>query len=341
MRRWTWVAVLVLGLLAAACSGGSDGGDSMAEESAVEADRGTAELAPEGEVGVGGAPAPVDESADADQEPSGGGAGVEDQAVPDDATAATGERIIKEGTVTIEVDERQFDVAYGQIIGRAQALGGHVVGSTSTMTDDGLVRGSVTVRVPVDAFEDLLTSLGDAGEIVDRTITSQDVTGEYTDLESRERHLRAQEAFYLELLAEAETIQDAIAVQQQLEALQGELERILGRLNLLEDRTAFSTLTVTIIEGEADAVAAADEDGPSLAGYWDTARDAFVNVVGALLVVVIATAPFAAIATVIGLVVWAVLRTRRHRAPVLPPPPAHQAPVPPAPEPEHDPADVG
>src|SRR5690606_13527304 len=109
MRRWTWVAVLVLGLLAAACSGGSDGGDSMAEESAVEADRGTAELAPEGEVGVGGAPAPVDESADADQEPSGGGAGVEDQAVPDDATAATGERIIKEGTVTIEVDERQFD----------------------------------------------------------------------------------------------------------------------------------------------------------------------------------------------------------------------------------------
>ena len=81
--------------------------------------------------------------------------------------AATGERIIKEGIVTIEVDEGQFDVAYGQIIGRAQALGGHVVGSTSTTTDDGLVRGSVTVRVPVQSFEDLLTSLGDAGEILD------------------------------------------------------------------------------------------------------------------------------------------------------------------------------
>ena len=232
--------------------------------------------------------------------------------VPTSSTAATGERIIKEGTVTVEVDPGEFDGAFAFLVARAQALGGHVSGSSSSTDDEGLVQGTVTIRVPVRSFEDLLTVLGEAGTVVDRSVTSQDVTAEFTDLESRRRHLQAQEAFYLGLLAEAQGVSDAIAVQQQLESIQGQIEQISGRLNLLEDRSSFSTLTVRVRERGADAVAAeVPQDG--FGQYLVTARETLVATLGAMLVVATFALPFLVLAG-IGALVWRAVRRRRDGA---------------------------
>ena len=249
--------------------------------------------------------------------------------VPD--TATTGERIIKEGTVTLEVDPGAFDTAFGQVIARAQALGGHVSGSSSSTDTEGLVQGQVTVRVPVRSFEDLLTAVGEAGDIVDRNVTSQDVSEEFTDLESRRRNLRAQEGFYLGLLADATNVSDAIAIQQQLEDIQRRIEEITGRLNLLADRSSFSTLTVRIHELGADAVEEVVEEGPQLGTYVETARNTLIDVIGGLLVIATVLLPF----VLLGLGVWAIVRTvRRRRPPVAVQHHVHPASTPVTPEQE-------
>ncbi|CAN5502518.1 DUF4349 domain-containing protein [soil metagenome] len=256
-------------------------------------------------------------------------------------TATTGERIIKEGTVTLQVDPGDFDTAFAQVIARARELGGHVASSSSSSDDvrptaedePPLVSGQVTIRVPVRNFEDLLTVIGEAGRITDRSITSQDVTAEFTDLESRRRHLQAQERFYLGLLDQAEGVSDAIAVQQQLNGLQGQIEEITGRLNLLGDRTSFSTLTIRIREqAPGTPIEIAELEPGRLAPYLEDAADVFVATIGGIIVVATFLAPFMVLA-LLGYALWRNLRgdrrrPRDHRAEDAPAPPsAPQAPV--------------
>lgn len=326
------VVALLLALAVAACSA-SDSGDDSAATDEVEAAATAVEQAADGddaaedrEVGLAAGEAADGQDAPAPTAEGDDGADAAPVLPPD--TATTGERIIKEGTVTVEVEPGDFDSAFGQIVARAQALGGHVSG-TSSSTEEGpddetLTRGQVTIRIPVRNFEDLLTSLGDAGTVVDRNITSQDVTAEYTDLESRRRNLQAQERFYLGLLEEAAGVTDAIAVQQQLDDIQAQIEQITGRLNLLGDRSAFSTLTVQIHERGAEPTDVEPIEEPGgLTPYIEDAVDTFITTVGALIIAATFIAPF----LVIGLVafgIWrAVVRSRRT---VPTPPPAQPAP---------------
>lgn len=247
------------------------------------------------------------------EEPPGFSGDPEDAApLPEPAAARGGERIIKDGTMTIEVAEGRFQGAYRRVIDTARDLGGYLTDSTSTADADGGTSGSVTVRVPVDRYEELLTGVGQVGTLRSQDITSRDVTAEFTDVESRLRHLRAQEAFYLELLEDAETVQDAIAVKQQLDGIQSQVEQAQGRLNVLEDRTSFSTLTVEIIEPGTEPVVALTESRPMLTDYWRTARDGFVTVVGWLLVTGVSLSPVLVPLLLVALA-W---RLTRRRVPV-------------------------
>jgi hypothetical protein len=208
--------------------------------------------------------------------------------------ASTPERIIKEGTITLEVDEGEFMSAYERVVETARRQGGSVAASTSTTDDHGRTTGSVTVRVPVENYESLLVAVSRIAPPVAQDIQSEEVTGQIVDLEARLRHLRAQEAFYLGLLDDAGEVQDAIAVQQQVDDIQQRIEQLQGRLDHLENRADYSTLTVEITEAGAERVAGLGRpDEPSLAGYWEHARNGFITLVGWSLVVAVTLSPVA------------------------------------------------
>jgi len=314
MRR-TLVA-LVLAVLVLACSGGdSDEATSTAVAPEEPGEAGPAGDAEGGDAGEGGEAAAAPEAAD--------GEARADEAAPvlPAADPAVGDRIIKEGTVTVEVGAGTFDEAYAEVVEEARRLGGTVVSSTTQTSDAGGTSGSVTVRVPVDRYEDLLVGVGGIGEVRSREITAQDVSTEFVDLQSRQRNLEAQERFYLGLLEEAAGVQDAIAVQQQLNGITEQLEQVKGRVAYLDERTSYSTLTTQLFEpGGALTLAEDPADGPDLGRFATLARDAFVNVVGSALVVAGFLGPFA----LLGLLVMLVLRLLPRRSapsapPVLPP----------------------
>ena len=325
MRALRVMVATIAVLLLAAC-GGSD-----AEMAAESADSGVTttdrSAAGGGEEAADAAPlaAAKEYSADADglatSKSAVGSGGAADtggeieapELEPLPPAAARNDRIIKEGTISIEVADGKFDASFQQVISKARALGGDVVGSSTRTTDDGDTFGSVTVRVPVADFEDLLVDMGGIGTVRNRDIQSQDVTAEYTDLESRLRHLEALERFYLGLFKEAEDVQDAITVQQKLGDVQAQIEKAKGRLNLLDDRTSFSTLTIEIFEPGSSAVIQEDEpnDRPTFARYWETARDAFVNVVGAMLVALFFLLPLLVPLAFVALVGTTLWRNRR------------------------------
>ena len=289
MKRIAAMIVLMAAVLAG-CAGASDeaGGTdegAMGEEAMVEADGGAAGGGGEQEAAAdAAAPEAADDRASAV------------------LTATIGDRIVRDGTMRVRVEEDAFDGAFDRLVGIAEQFGGTVLASDASTGDDGATSGTVTVRVPAEDFDDLLVAVGRVGEVEQRSITSEDVFDEYVDLEARLRHNRAQERFYLSLLDRAEDVDDAIAVQQRVDGIQQTIEQIEGRLRFLDERTSFSRLTVELFE-VGGAFQAEGTAQPSFARYWATARAALVNVLGGALVVATVALPFAIVGAALLLVV--------------------------------------
>lgn len=305
MARRGWMALgLVLVVLLGACGSSDESADSMAAEAPADDSVGGAAAIEGGEEAAPDAGDPAGE--EAAQQPG------EAELPPD---VASGERVIKEGTVSLDVEADGFDSAFAAVVEAARRRGGSVVGSQTLTEDDadGGSTGSLTVRVPVDEYEDLLVAVADIGEVRRRSVTAEDVSAEFVDLQARQRNLEAQERFYLGLLDQAQGVEDAIAIQQQLETITEQLEQAKGRIAFLDDRTSFSTLTVELREPSAAELASSSDetDRPSLAAAWRTAQDAFVNVVGALIVFAGFALPF----LLIGLALYALIRLVRARMP--------------------------
>jgi hypothetical protein len=203
-----------------------------------------------------GSPAPAIEApAAAPQEGApGGGASLEegrsDDAVSNSADPAqaqqpAGQRlVIKNATVTIQVES--VTDAEASLRQRAEQLGGYVV-SVQTYGSDADMTTTVTFRVPADRFEEALSGVeGLARKVLSRSVSGDDVTEEFVDLESRLRNLEATRTRLLDLLDRATRVEDALQVNQALTDVQGEIEQIQGRMKYLRDSAAFSTITADI-----------------------------------------------------------------------------------------------
>jgi len=106
---------------------------------------------------------------------------------------------------------------------------------------------AITIGVPVDEFEKVLSRLrGLALKVVDETAAGDDVTQQYVDLQSQLTNLEATRARIQEFLKDTKTVDEALRVNQELSNIEGQIEQIKGQMNYLNDRSAFSTITVNL-----------------------------------------------------------------------------------------------
>jgi hypothetical protein len=103
---------------------------------------------------------------------------------------------------------------------------------------------SITVRVPAEKFRSALATVMKVGDVLGRNVSVRDVTQEYYDLEIRLRNAEVVRQRLEQLLAKADKVEDALAVERQLERVAGDLERLKGELKLLRELVSFSTITV-------------------------------------------------------------------------------------------------
>ena len=105
----------------------------------------------------------------------------------------------------------------------------------------------ITFRVPSNRFEDALNGVqGMAKKVLSRSLGGEDVTAEYVDLESRMRNLEATRDRLLTLLQKADKVEDALAVNQALTDVQGQIEQAKGRMEYLQKSSALSTISVSL-----------------------------------------------------------------------------------------------
>jgi len=135
----------------------------------------------------------------------------------------------------------------------ADEFGGFVVSSNvyeTTFADVGVtaVRASITIRVPAERLDETLDRIEKgATEVQSRSVTGEDVTQQYTDLQSRLRNLEAAEAQLREIMASAVKTEDVLAVYNQLVQVRGEIEMVKGQIQYFEESASLSAVTVDLI----------------------------------------------------------------------------------------------
>jgi len=155
-------------------------------------------------------------------------------------------KIVKEGSMTLEVDD--IAETMDKVAEMADELNGYVVSSYKHEYERG-VSGHITIRVPVDEFEEAFIRLRQLAVAVPyETTTAEDVTEEYVDLEAQLSNLQATEAQYLVLLEKAETVEEMLKVQKELSNVRGQIEQIEGRMQYLEHTSETALIDVTLQE---------------------------------------------------------------------------------------------
>jgi hypothetical protein len=283
MRAGRWWAVLVLavvvGMTLAGCSGGQGdgGGGAGGSRSAV---------------------APAAAPAASAGKEAGGAASVR--------LVDLGNRIVRTATVNLEVREGGIGDAISQATEVAARHKGIYVAATTSLPADGVARGQVTFRVPVEAFEAVLRDLKALGTYRGEKSSTEDVTGKYIDLKGQLTAWQAQERVYLRLLDRARSIADVIAVQNQLQQVQSNIERLQGQVDYLEDQSSFSTIVLALTEPGA----AAGQPRGTFARAWEFALAGLVRMSAAALVLVVWLVPLAALGALALLVVRLARRPR-------------------------------
>lgn len=187
--------------------------------------------------------------------PSTGGTGV--------AAAATSldRKIIFTAGITLSVEDVQ--AAFHDVSRLALSTGGFIEKSSFANAGDERERAaSLTMRVPSSAYQDTLSALRGlrGGTVKTEASTSNEVTDQYTDLQSRLRNLERTEQQYLALLQQAKTIPDILTVQERLDSVRLQVEQIQGRLKVLDDQTDLATIDVSLTP--VPPVKAGGNDGP-------------------------------------------------------------------------------
>jgi hypothetical protein len=231
--------------------------------------------------------------------------------------AAIERLIIRNASLDIVV--RDTEDAVDQIDALAEELGGFVIESNLNEYQEGM-RAYLRLRVPAEELDTALERIrGLAMEVRRESVSGQDVTEEYVDLQSRMRHLEATEERLLTFMEEAEDTEAALEVYDRLQNIQGDIEQVKGRMQYLEESAAMATITLDITPSELAQ--------PIQVGGWrprGTLRNAFESLirvfqflVDALIVIVVLVVPVLAVIAlpIVGLffLVRAILRRRRRR----------------------------
>ncbi|MBI2866394.1 MAG: DUF4349 domain-containing protein [Chloroflexi bacterium] len=132
-------------------------------------------------------------------------------------------------------------------VGRiALELGGFVV-SSSRQGEGKAIDAQVTIRVPVERFDEALNRLkGLAVRVATETTSGQDVTQEYTDLQAQLRNLAAAEGQLQRILERAEKVDEVLQVYRELVNIRGQIEQVKGRVQYLERTAAMSAIVVDL-----------------------------------------------------------------------------------------------
>lgn len=153
------------------------------------------------------------------------------------AATGTERKLIKTGSIRLEVEN--LASAEEAVTGWCASFGGYISASYSEER-----RASFTVRIPAQDFDSAMTAVGTLGAVKSRSVSTQDVSEQFYDLQTRldtRKILRDRLQSYL---ASAKDMKDMLQIESELNDTLSEIESMEGRMRRLAGQIDYSTITV-------------------------------------------------------------------------------------------------
>ena len=231
-----------------------------------------------------------------------------DMARAEDGAGSFEPDIIRTGYLSLSVDS-PADTA-DEITEVVEAVGGRIASrSDYTPVDYGQPSSYLEARIPSEVLDDTVASLQDLGDVQEVSLNTVDVSLQKVDLDARIQVLEAAIARLNELLAEASSTSDLIAVESALSERQAELDSLQSQRDYLSDQTLFATLSISLIT--PDNAMPADPDGflDGIVRGWESILAFFAGTIVWAGILV----PWLGLVAVVVLVTLVVRRIRRSR----------------------------
>ncbi len=208
--------------------------------------------------------------------------------------------LIKTGQLSMQVAEvKESRKKIGDI---SQKLNAYI--SEERLDDYGdRLNISMTIRVPSSLYDSLINLVEQVGEKTEsKSVNTQDVTEEFIDTEARLKTKKELEARYREILRQAQSVNDILSVESQLNTVRGEIESMEGRLKYLSSQVSFSTLNLSFYQSLSTDFGFAGRLGDGLKNGWTNLLSFFIGLVNIW--------PFLIL---IGAGIWLFVRWRKKR----------------------------
>jgi len=223
----------------------------------------------------------------------------------------TEQKVVKSAYMELVVEKVSQTIEdVTQLVAQKQ---GFISDSNIYTRDDKTQYGTITVRVPVNDFEQTLTQLKALAEFVEEeSVSGIDVTEEFVDMESRLENLRLEEEQYQKVLQKATDVQDILDVNDYLFDVREDIELIEGRIKYLTDLTDMSTIQLNLSEEPVIAIPTAEwKPITTIKLAFSSAIRFFQGLIDVLIWLAFYVIPIGIIVYIIVKIVKAVRRRRR------------------------------
>ena len=155
-------------------------------------------------------------------------------------------KIIKTAQVTAQL--KDYAVFDNYIHKNLRSFGAYISSEKQEHSEYQL-HNTLSIKVPVEQFDNLLNSLSGEGiKITEKSVTTDDVTGETFDVKARLEAKKQVRERYLALLKQAGNMKEILSVQQEINTIQEQIESANGRLSYLVHQSAYSTVNLTYFQ---------------------------------------------------------------------------------------------
>ena len=168
-----------------------------------------------------------------------------------ESVALSGRKLIR--TVRLEMQTKEYDELIDGIGKKIQEMNGYIENSSvwgNSYNSSGTRNSEYTVRIPSDRLDEFIQVVGELGNVVYKNEYVEDVTLQYVDVESHKKALETERDRLLELLEQAENLEDLLAIESRLSEVRYELENYGSQKRFLDNQIDYSTVSLSIMEVE-------------------------------------------------------------------------------------------
>ena len=190
-----------------------------------------------------------------------------EEAIYDESASETGssvampenQKLIR--TVYMDAETQSMTALLAWMDGRVAELGGYYEQKSvyrRGSRDDGSFyhSGDFMIRVPAENLDQFVSMVGENANVTSTSESTENVTLTYVSTQSRVEALEVEQDRLLELLENAETMEDLLTIEARLTDVRWELENYASQLRVLDNQVNYSTIHLSVWEVDEPTVIA-------------------------------------------------------------------------------------